>query len=111
MTKRCILERTRQLEFGHLPPAPQIMLVLIRLPQSLAILLMLLVMLPMLLRAMRRPTAIRTLELGRLGGARVDGSERELEGAREGRREKGGYPLNAVRKGDGDAEESRCAGF
>jgi hypothetical protein len=62
MNKDIANGRTRELELDHPPPAPQIVFILVSLPQSRAILFMLLIFSPMLFRAVCRPTAVRALE-------------------------------------------------
>ena len=57
---------TRQFKLAHLSPAPQIVLVLIDFPQLRAILLVLLVRVPVFLRAMCRPSTVRAFELNML---------------------------------------------
>lgn len=52
---------TRQLELTKSSPTPQIVLVLVSFPQTLAVFLVFRILFPMLLRAMRRPTAVWAL--------------------------------------------------
>lgn len=59
--------RTWKLKLPQPPTTSQVMLVLVDFSQPSAILLVLKVLLPVLLRTMRRPAAVRTLELDSLG--------------------------------------------